>query len=546
MSAPGRHGDTAWRRQRYLSVAGLLGSSALAVIAGACQWSRLVGSGAAPVLVLAAVVAVPVLYRLLSSPAGFGSSDRPSGHWSAAGRAAAGLSKGRAGSGGMQARWATAADVAPLRVAAAERGRLVLGKVGRELLACEPNQSLVVVGPSQTMKTSGLAIPTILEWDGPVLAASVKSDLLRSTFGWRATLGTVSVFDPTGSTGYETADWCPLGGAHSWPAARRIAATMCQSARVGEGRLDEADFWYSLAAKLLAPLLLAAARGGLGMEDVARWVDTQEMGEAYELLRAAGSDEALQAAQASWGREERQRSSVYTTAETVLESFADRPPAPASRSVDIGQLLAGGSDTLYLCAPAHDQSRLRPLFSSLIEEVLRRAYSAATRSGAPLARPLLVVLDEAANIAPLADLDTLAATAAGHGIQLLTVFQDLAQVAARYGVRAATVFNNHRAKLILSGVSDQVTLDQVSMLAGEADVMSSSRSRDARGGFSTTVSPVSRRLAPPDMIRRIRPGHALLVYGHLPPVELRLRPYFADPGLRARVGGSAPGQCATA
>ena len=38
----------------------------------------------------------------------------------------------------------------------------------------------------------------------------------------------------------------------------------------------------------------------------------------------------------------------------------------------------------------------------------------------PLDPPLLVVLDEAANIAPLAELDGLAATCAGHGVQLLT------------------------------------------------------------------------------------------------------------------------------
>jgi hypothetical protein len=68
-----------------------------------------------------------------------------------------------------------------------------------------------------------------------------------------------------------------------------------------------------------------------------------------------------------------------------------------------------------------------------------------------------VVLDEAANIAPLRDLDTLASTAAGQGIQLVSVFQDLAQISARYGERAATVVNNHRAKVLLSGISDPPT-----------------------------------------------------------------------------------------
>ncbi len=42
------------------------------------------------------------------------------------------------------------------------------------------------------------------------------------------------------------------------------------------------------------------------------------------------------------------------------------------------------------------------------------------------------MLDEAANVAPIPDLDALASTGAGQGIQLVTVFQDIAQVNARY------------------------------------------------------------------------------------------------------------------
>jgi tryptophanase len=60
------------------------------------------------------------------------------------------------------------------------------------------------------------------------------------------------------------------------------------------------------------------------MADVVRWVDAQEVGEVMDLLEQAGSPEALQAAQANWLREERQRSSVYTTAESVLDLWQQR------------------------------------------------------------------------------------------------------------------------------------------------------------------------------------------------------------------------------
>ena len=87
----------------------------------------------------------------------------------------------------------------------------------------------------------------------------------------------------------------------------------------------------------------------------------------------------------------------------------------------------------------------------MVREVLDAAFERAAATGRPLDPPLLVVLDEAASVAPLGDLDRVVATAAGHGVQLVTIWQDLAQVESRYGGRWATVVNNHRAKLVCWG-----------------------------------------------------------------------------------------------
>jgi hypothetical protein len=62
----------------------------------------------------------------------------------------------------------------------------------------------------------------------------------------------------------------------------------------------------------------------------------------------------------------------------------------------LGQWRGGGSEhTLYLCAPAHDQRRLRGLFIAVVKDVLESAFAASARAGRPLDPPLLVVLDEA-------------------------------------------------------------------------------------------------------------------------------------------------------
>jgi type IV secretion system protein VirD4 len=484
------------------------------------------------------------------------------------------------------ARWARRADLVRLAAGSDVGGRLVLGELQTgglrrpSVIAAERAQSLAVIGPTQSGKTTALAVPAILRWAGPVLAASVKTDLVRDTLASRRSRGEVWCFDPAGTTGLPQSRWSPLDAATSWSGARRAAADLTAVSR-GDGTTADGDFWYATAAKLLAPLLFAAAAAGLTMRDVVRWVDTQETEEVGEILHASGVPEAMQAARATWLRDDRTRSAVYTTAETVLEPFGepelvisdpatgrasvapslcaagalsqDTPPyglpavcrgpaAPELRGPGEirAQRLLEGPNTLYVCAPAHDQRRLRAVFAALVEQVINAAFARASRLGRPLDPPLLVVLDEAANIAPLRDLDGLAATCAGHGVQLVTVWQDLAQVRARFGERASTVVNNHRAKLFLPGIADPGTLDFASHLAGEREVTVPSTSVGSRGERTLTTSTQVRRLLPADALRRVAPGQAVLLYGSLPPARLRLRPWFTDPEL-ASAGGTRRG-----
>jgi type IV secretion system protein VirD4 len=154
--------------------------------------------------------------------------------------------------------------------------------------------------------------------------------------------------------------------------------------------------------------------------------------------------------------------------------------------------------------------------------VLVTAYEHAALQGR-LDPPLLLVLDEAANIAPLRDLAQIASTAAGLGIQLVTVWQDRAQITARYGPHAATVVNNHRAKLVLSGITDASTTGDIAQVIGDTEVVRRSITVDADGRTSATRSTHSQQLASAADLRQLRPFEGVLVYGHLPPIALRLR-----------------------
>ena len=115
-------------------------------------------------------------------------------------------------------------------------GRLVLGHVAR-VVAPGRAQSLIVFGPTQSRKTSGLAGPAILGWEGPVIAASVKTDLLEHTIDHRRTCGTCPVLRSVGVNwiGF-LRDGLPLPASRTWPGARRAADGLTEWRRRPWGR----------------------------------------------------------------------------------------------------------------------------------------------------------------------------------------------------------------------------------------------------------------------------------------------------------------------
>lgn len=435
-------------------------------------------------------------------------------------------------------RWAEARDLRELRVRAGRDGRLVLGTARRRAIAVEARHSLLVFGPTQSGKTTATAIPAILGWPGPVMATTVKDDLITDTIGWRSSLGDVAVYDPADISSYWGSGWSPLAGITNGASAARAAweLSMATKSAVGSG-VNLAQLWFSSASKCLAPYLLAAAVSGRGMDDVARWIDAEDRDEVITLLAPTHPDAVL-AHQATFRRDDKARSSLFQCMQLMTTAYLDPTVAASATSNDIvaDRLLDGGAHTLYVSSPPKDQDRLRPLFATLVGQVIGAVYHHAATTRAPLSAPLLLVLDEAANIAPVDDLATIASTAASMGLQMVTVFQDLAQLRLRYGEAAGTVVNNHRAKLLLPGVSDVGTLELFSRLAGEEEVDRASVTVDGSGRRSATTAGQFRRLLPVETARQLPKGRGILVYGALPPVRLRLRPWYRVRRFRRRAG----------
>jgi type IV secretion system protein VirD4 len=449
--------------------------------------------------------------------------------------------------------WARPQLFRDLYVRAPTPWRVTLGRVNGRLVAAEPLQSVIALGPPQSQKTSGLTIPAVLEWDGPVLAACVKPDLIRSTIGRRWQKGEVFLYDPAGATGMEANTWSPLPRCETWEGAYRMALSLVNASRL-TGRDDgDAEAVPGTTTNLLASMLLAAAISGRSMSDVLRWGQRQDRAEITAAINVANEPAAADAFESIWSLSEQRRSHVYAQVLGVIAAYTD----PTVKEASVGtrftaeRLLDGVANTAYVSLPAHEQRRLGPLSVALVQDVIELAFERSRNRSAPIDPALLVVLDDAASSAALPQLDVYAASAGGHGVQLVTTFRHLSQMRARYDERAEAVFANHRAKVILSGITDGDTLVLLSHLLGDEKIRQlatpaalAKAARDAGEGeasAATRSAARTRGASPAEALGWISPGHGVLLYGHIPPAPITLRPWFRDRQLQAMVNPAEAG-----
>lgn len=477
-------------------------------------------------------------------------------------------------------------------------GRLLLGRLAPNgpLLATEDRErhpmsgrraaaiqgdrgSVALIGPTRAGKTV-LASAGIIGWDGPVVALSVKRDLYDATATARAARGELAVFDPGGVTRLPTARWTPLREVTTTSGALRAGRAL--AAAIPRQGVTGGDFWATHGETLtsaymcLAGLsqLLPGDSGGtvrepLTISRLASWAYmhvgitdptvnnlvrtglTPRQPLEVQLL----AKDAVTKLMAFEQEDPRIRASIYATARLAFDAWTESSVAHSAsldprdaywsdelwdrtpRYVDLDWLMEGDngrSNTLYLTAPATEFARLAPVLGGLLGD-LREQIHAWDIAGRRLAKPLLIVIDEAGQL-ELRWLPEEVSTIAGLGGMFVTGWQSRAQINHRYGSLADAVLGGHRSKIIFNGTDDLSTLEYVSKVAGTEHVAQRGWSADTGGGRRTVSEHVQREdLLPAHVIRQMRRQEAVLLHGTLPPIHLRAVRWWEDRTLTALV-----------
>ncbi|MER6672752.1 TraM recognition domain-containing protein [Streptomyces sp. NPDC000983] len=417
-----------------------------------------------------------------------------------------------------------------------ETGNLLgdLDPSGPELRSSYEDVELDLMAP-RAGKSTGIAVPRVLRAQGAVLLTSNKSDVYAVTRAAREEAGTVWTFDPQGIAHTPRAMWWNLlGECHTIEGARRLSGHFVAS--VNDDTASK-DFWISAAQNTLTALFLAAARGKASVVDLLGWLADPADRTPVDLLRDSGLIAMAEQLQGTVRGAVETRDGIFETARQTVSCLLDPeilawvtpdPELPEFRPHE--HVL--GHDTLYLLSKDGGGSAAG-VIAGLADATMRAGVVAAERMGGRLDPPLTAVLDEAANVCRISDLPDLYSHFGSRGINVVTLLQSYRQGARVWGeVGMDALWSAATVKLLGAGLDDADFVQKISTLVGQHDVRTPSVSR-SKDGTSRSYSYRQEAVLPPDRIRALPKGTALLLATGVRPALIRLRPWYKEPGAAA-------------
>ncbi|MFD3872290.1 type IV secretory system conjugative DNA transfer family protein [Streptomyces sp. NPDC058623] len=422
--------------------------------------------------------------------------------------------------------------------------------IGRSLRGRQPlygsfeDMHVDIWGP-RTGKTTRRAIPAILDAPGAVLVTSNKRDIVDATRGPRQARGQVWVFDPQQVAQEPPAWWWnPLSYVTDVAKARKMADHFASGSRDADASTDA--FFDPAGQDLLANLLLAAATAKSSITQIYTWLANPKDDTPERILRGAGHVMAADSLSGVITAPEKQRSGIYGVAQQMasclINPAVNQWVTPASAAddrpeFDPHEFVRSDSTLFSLSREGSDSAG--PLVTALTVAVVEAAEEyATTQRGGRLSRPLVGVLDEAANVCRWRALPDLYSHYGSRGIILMTILQSWAQGIEVWGERGMEkLWSAANVRVYGGGVSDTRFLGDLSELAGEYELREYSTTRDSEtggwtGNRSMNESVRRDRVLKVSDLGAMPPGRALVLASGTKPVLVETIPWWEGPHAR--------------
>ncbi|GAA6123762.1 type IV secretory system conjugative DNA transfer family protein [Bifidobacterium psychraerophilum] len=403
---------------------------------------------------------------------------------------------------------------------------------GKTLYMTWEDTLLTVAGP-RTGKTTCLVIPSILDAPGAVVATSNKPDVIQAIRAPRSVKGTVWAFDPQHiSDEARTWWWNPLSYVTDDTKALQMAGYFAAATTDPNAKRDA--FFDTAAESLLSYLLLACALSDQPITQVWHWLTNTNDTSPVDILRQGGYPLLADSLEAVIEYPDKQKQGVYGSAQNLCRVLTS--PTITAWVTDTGEGLpcldvhrfVGSNDTLCLMS-REGVGTAGALTLAITAAVAEAGEERARREGGRLHVPLVMVLDEAANICRWRELPDLYSHYGSRGIIILTFLQSWSQGEQAWGDKGLEkMYSAANMAVYIGGVKEEPFLRSMSGLLGEYEYVSRQVGY-SRGEGSSTMSITRDHILDIDDLAALPRGRALLMSSGNRPVLMRTIPWMDRP-----------------
>lgn len=344
-----------------------------------------------------------------------------------------------------------------------------------KLSVAESAAHVLVSAPTETGKTRGVLAPAAVMWGGPAVCVSSKDDLMwlvsQRRYGPKQVIDLRPDYSPVYPADIAVRSFDPTAMIRTPDQAVTAANTMMQMSAVGMGsgidQVSDAGIWESNTEGPLAAMLYAASPCGnnKGIEWVLLAVDNIRKDDKQPDAPGWYSAANVVAAQPLFrnallrtlAMDAKQRDSIALTMRKAVTPWMRLGLRGISAEPFEESFLSDPDATLFVLAPA--EGSIAGAAVTLLDHLVRSWRGKTARK--EMMHRLLMLVDEATNVAPMPALRRYVSEGRGLGVNLMLSVQASSQFDTVYGTSyARELRDTFPAALIMYGAAEMDMLQR--------------------------------------------------------------------------------------
>ena len=391
----------------------------------------------------------------------------------------------------------------------------------------------LVVAPTRAGKGVGVVIPTLLTFNGSVLALDVKGELFELTSRARLVRGDrVFKFAPLDRAG-RTHSYNPVLDIVNMPPERRFSETRRLAVNLIEAKGKGSEGFIEGARDLFVAGILACIERGTPTIGAVYDLFSQP-GEKYKLFAQLAEESQNKEAQRIFDNMAGNDTKIITSYTSVLGDgglnlWADPLIKAATTTSDFSIYdLRRDPTSIFLCVSPNDLEVIAPLirlFFQQIVSILQRTMPVKDEIF-----EVLFLLDEFKHLGRLEAIETAVTTMAGYKGRFMFIIQSLAALTGAYEEAGKENFLSNTGVQVFMATADDETPNYISKAVGDytyrerSTSFSQSNLWDANIQLSYQGAPLLR----PEQVRLIDDSTQLVLIKGQPPLMLKKVKYYSD------------------